>query len=178
MRRRPRKIDGDTGVDQIARIGVMLQSTLRHGHKRRGHISDTYRTWMRIKRRCSQPNDKDYATYGARGIRVCERWHASFDAFLADMGERPQGTSIDRIDFRGHYEPGNCRWADITTQIRNRSNTVRLTLNGQTQTIQEWSEQTGIKYTTIRSRIRKGWPVEKILLAGTREFSRWNRPNW
>jgi hypothetical protein len=156
----------------------MIQSTLRHGHKRRGQTSDTYRTWLRIKRRCGRPNDKDFPLYGARGIKVCDHWNSSFDAFLADMGERPLGASIDRINFRGDYEPGNCRWADNTTQIRNRSNTVRLTLNGRTQTIQEWSEEIGIKYTTIRSRIGKGWPAEKVLLTGTREITRWNRPDW
>jgi hypothetical protein len=117
-----------------------------------------------MKRRCSRPQDKDFILYGAKGIRVCDRWEASFEAFLLDMGERPEGMSIDRIDFRGSYEPGNCRWADSVTQIRNRSNTVRITHNGVTKTMAEWSEDLGIKYSTIRRRIQKGWSVEQMLM--------------
>jgi len=86
-----------------------------------------YATWERIVQRCGNPNATNWCRYGARGIRVCARWRESFEAFLADMGERPRGASPDRIDATKGYEPGNCRWADERTQ---RLNNRRVSLNG------------------------------------------------
>lgn len=78
-----------------------------------------YGAWAAMVGRCHNPNHQSYRTYGARGVTVCERWRSDFRNFLADMGERPPGHSIDRIDPRGHYEPGNCRWATASEQRRN-----------------------------------------------------------
>jgi len=87
----------------------------------------TYRSWQAMKQRCINPNLPDYKFYGARGVSVCDRWMKSFDSFLEDMGERPDGTSIDRINPFGNYEPENCRWANDHTQRTNRrSNYVGL----------------------------------------------------
>lgn len=82
--------------------------------------SRTYYTWQCMKTRCYNINYREYHYYGGRGIRVCERWKNDFKAFLHDMGERPLGTTIDRINPDGNYEPGNCRWADNNTQARNK----------------------------------------------------------
>lgn len=81
----------------------------------------TQRTWDRMKQRCNDPKHVAYARYGGRGIRVCERWNNSFAVFLEDMGERPEGKTLDRINPHGHYEPGNCRWATWHEQAANRS---------------------------------------------------------
>ena len=79
----------------------------------------TYNVWMAMKARCGNPNHEKYPCYGGRGISVCDKWANSFSAFLEDMGERPAGKSIDRINVHGDYEPSNCRWASHSEQMRN-----------------------------------------------------------
>jgi hypothetical protein len=95
------------------------RASTRHGHYAGDVASRTYASWRGMHKRCKDPNNASYANYGERGIVVCERW-ASFENFLADMGERPEGLTLDRIDNDANYEPGNCRWATPTEQSRNR----------------------------------------------------------
>jgi hypothetical protein len=97
--------------------------TLTHGHASHAAPSGTYKTWCAMLARCRRQNHIVYDRYGGRGISVCERWH-SFENFLADMGERPEGMTLDRVDVDGNYEPENCRWATATEQNRNRSTNV------------------------------------------------------
>lgn len=92
----------------------------KHGHNRRGKRSVTYATWHDMVNRCLNPNNSNYPSYGGRGIVVCDRWRESFENFLEDMGEKPEGLSIDRINNDGNYEPGNCRWATPKQQANNR----------------------------------------------------------
>lgn len=94
-----------------------------HGHARQVNgrkVSPEYRSWSGMKNRCTDPQSHSWHNYGGRGIRVCDRWLASFESFLADVGYRPKGHSLDRIDVNGYYEPGNVRWALPKEQARNR----------------------------------------------------------
>lgn len=96
-----------------------------HGHAKRGYKSPTYYSWSAMWTRCINPNVKSYKDYGGRGIQVCERWK-EFENFLADMGDRPYGRTLDRINVNGNYEPGNCRWATRKEQAMNTQRASKL----------------------------------------------------
>lgn len=136
-------------------------SSAKHGHGRVSGKTPTYNSWQSMLDRCTNKDRRTYKWYGAKGITVCDRWQ-SFDNFLADMGERPKGTTLDRIDTFGNYEPSNCRWADKKTQSNNTSASVNVTVEGVTKTIMEWSKSTGIPYTTLQYRVHAGWDVSKL----------------
>ena len=122
-----------------------------------------YRIWAGLNSRCLNPTHKDYPNYGGRGITVCARWR-SFENFHADMaGSYADHLSIERINVHGNYEPGNCRWATPREQARNRRSTKLIEWRGRAMTIAGWADETGIPFTTIRSRLRKGWAVERAL---------------
>lgn len=99
---------------------VVIKALTKHGHNTRKRTSPTYSTRYAMINRCSNPKANKYKYYGGRGITVCDRWLESFENFLEDMGERPPGTTIDRIDNDGNYEPSNCCWATPKQQVQNR----------------------------------------------------------
>lgn len=123
-----------------------------------------YGVWTNMKQRCYDSANKSYEYYGGKGIKVCERWRNSFEDFLADMGERPKGYTLDRIDGTGDYKPLNCRWASRKQQANNKSNNRKLTLDGQRHTLAVWAEKTGIKQSTLTMRLNAyGWSVRDTL---------------
>jgi hypothetical protein len=145
--------------------GCALNGGVNHGHSKAK--TRTYQAWASMKRRCLNPNVRDYNNYGGRGISICQRWMDSFEAFLNDMGEIPDGMSIDRIDNDANYEPANCRWATRKQQARNtRSNRI-VTYNGESKCLVEWSEKTRIPYQILWGRLSKGWSVEDALTITT-----------
>ena len=127
-------------------------SNYRHG----GRNTRLYNIWSSMKSRCLNENDPAYKDYGARGIHVCDRW-MDFSLFREDMGERPPGMSLDRIDNDKGYSPENCRWANRSTQNRNRRDRRMVTHNGRSMLIADWAKETGLSVSTIWARISKGW---------------------
>lgn len=132
--------------------------------------SRTYRIWSGMLTRCTNPNRREFKWYGGAGIRVCHRWQ-KFENFLADMGEAPPELSIERRDTRGDYCAENCYWATDKQQADNRTDSIRLTYDGETLPLTEWASRTGVAYGTLKSRIRLGWPVQRILTAPKRGSS-------
>lgn len=123
--------------------------------------------------RCSNPRLKEYKDYGARGIFVCEKWKSSFVEFLADMGDRPAGMSLDRIDVNGPYTPENCRWATPSQQQRNRRNKREHTRDGITMAVADWADELGIPLASVNKRINDGWSIEKALTTPLMRRGNW-----
>lgn len=138
---------------------------LTHG----GSSSPLYGTWQQMLRRCDLPTHVDYAHYGGRGIRVCERWK-DFSLFIQDMGAPPfPGASIDRRNVNGDYSPDNCRWATKSEQARNKRNSRLITFRGATKHLYEWADELGVSPNTLASRLyQRNWDVEDAFTRGIR----------
>jgi hypothetical protein len=141
-----------------------MASARRRIHGESG--TPTWKIWAGMIRRCHHTKSNTYKFYGAKGITVCDRWRASFRAFKEDMGERPAGLTLDRIDGTKGYSPDNCRWATMVEQRANQKrNPKSVTLNGVTRTYKEWCSLLNKDYGTIYYRIRKGFtPVEAFTI--------------
>lgn len=127
-----------------------------------GKATAEYNAWSSMRKRCMNPSAKNYPRYGGRGITICERWATDFAAFLEDMGPRPSADhSLDRIDNDGPYSPENRRWADRYEQARNRGNNRRVTFRGREMTVIEAAELSGTSINLVRSRIKRGWSIER-----------------
>jgi hypothetical protein len=168
------------GVEKIIRTGHLisgsvvscgcfhreqqLASVTVHGAAA-GRKTREYVIWLGIKQRCHghHVTSQMKKNYRDRGIVMCSRWRSSFASFLSDMGPCPASMTIERKDNDGNYEPSNCVWASRTAQNRNKRNNVRITFDGRTACLPEWSEITGINEETLRSRLTRGWPIERAL---------------
>lgn len=124
--------------------------------------TSTYKRWALMKARCLNPNNNRYQYYGGRGIKVCERW-LDFRNFYADMGDCPEGMTIERIDSDGNYEPSNCKWLKKEEQSKNRRSNIKIAFNGKTQNLMDWAKELNLSPGTLYSRIERGWSFERTL---------------
>jgi hypothetical protein len=127
--------------------------------------SPTHVTWRKMRERCICKTSTQWKWYGGRGITVCDRWLNSFEAFLEDMGERPEGTTLDRIDPNGNYEPSNCRWASRDVQARNARHVQRVVYEGEEVLLRELCERLGAPWSRTYQRLRAGYPIDVALKA-------------
>lgn len=142
------------------------QRMRKHGTGVKQPRAVEYSTWSSMIARCENPNSPAYKNYGGRGITVCKRWRDSYANFFADMGKRPNGLTIERIDNDKGYSPDNCKWATRAEQARNQRRTYKsLVSNGESLSLTDWASRTGLHSDCISSRLRRGWSVERALTA-------------
>lgn len=148
-----------------AEVARSQQANLKHGMAG----TPTYHSWLAMKQRCTYKGNKLFHAYGGRGIAVCAQWLSSFETFLADMGERPEGKTLDRYpNTDGNYEPGNCRWASSQEQGAGQRKVIRI----EGKMLKEWAAETGIAYHTLLARYKKYgelFPKEKRLSRWTED---------
>jgi hypothetical protein len=155
-----RLMSGDTQSCGCLRKETAKRQGLRnatHGQRK----TATYRTWVAMISRCTNDKDSNWVNYGGRGVEVCDRWF-EFENFLKDMGERPEGKTIDRKDVNGNYEPDNCRWATAEQQNNNRRTSRFIEFEGREQTLAQWARELGVTPQCLTMRLRV-WPKQRAL---------------
>jgi hypothetical protein len=138
----------------------------RHG-KRDAKI---YRVWWDMRNRCENPSRKYYPDYGGRGITVCDEWK-KFSAFYRDMGDAPEGCTLERIDNDKGYSADNCRWATRLEQARNRRSNLLVTIGEETLSLAERVEKHGVPYNTVFRRLKRGWDPLLAITTAPRPLS-------
>jgi hypothetical protein len=127
-------------------------------------LTPEYNTWCEIIRRTENENCEAFKNYGGRGIAMCSAWRSSYAEFLKDVGMKPSPKhSIERIDNNKGYEPGNCKWATINEQCRNKRNNINVTHDGNTMCIADWERFLGVKKNWFMNRYKKGWSVQDAI---------------
>lgn len=146
----------------------ILNTKHGHGSQRVGR-SPEYQSWRSMRERCLNPNHSQFRYYGGRGVSICERWltgtdgATGFECFLRDMGPRPPSKTLDRIDGHGNYEPLNCRWAVAKRQIRNRSNSVSVSIGGVQHNLADYCESKNLDIRIVRIRLQSGATDEEAI---------------
>lgn len=155
-------------------------ATNPHGTAPRGATSHPlHKSWWAMHDRCVNPRNRSFRDYGARGIVVCSRWSqgegglTGFECFVADMGERPRGLTIERSNSDGPYAPSNCSWASRTVQSRNRRSLRVIEFGGRKQPVSAWAEEKGLPYFTVIQRLNRGWAPDRALT--TPVLTEWDR---
>jgi hypothetical protein len=143
-----------------------------HGHTVGLTRSPTWRSWSGMLDRCTNPKDPSYAQYGGRGIVVCNRW-LKFENFLADMGTRPEGMTLERAKNDEYYGPLNCVWATKGEQARNRRSNHNIEINGVTKCLADWCQEYGLAHALVRWRLRHGWSIIEAVTTPTGVRTRW-----
>ncbi len=149
---------GDTKSCGCIKRELVSKKNTTHGYSK----TPTYNTWRAMKERCENPGNKRYHEYHDRGITVCDEWH-SFENFLRDMGKRPEGTTLERLDNDLGYYKDNCKWATNIEQANNRRNNHVITYENQSKTLMQWSRLMGIHRETLRARLKQGWDIGRTI---------------
>lgn len=145
---------GQSGSCGCQAVEATRARRTKHGATAGGANPPEYKAWRQAKLRCYSTKNPDYRHYGGRGIRMCDRWRDDFAAFLADMGPRPTGYTLDRVDVNGDYGPANCRWASRYTQSNNTRQCVYVMHLGERMTMSQLAAKYGVDYAAVRQRIR------------------------
>lgn len=175
LKRRSRRVlcKCDCGAESIVRVsdlnsgwssscGCLGREKSAETNRRHGGASRSeYRIWAAMRQRCGNPKNQAYRYYGGRGIKVCKRWASDFVNFYADMGARPKGLTIERIDNSRGYSPDNCKWVSRKEQTRNTRWNRQIKYKGETHCLVEWTELLQIPYKRTSSRLARGWDVAR-----------------
>lgn len=161
--------NGKTRSCGCLRSDRAAETATKHGGYVGRKPTRTMRIWKNMIQRASNPNCPMYSRYGGVGIGVCESWQ-TFEGFLLDMGQAPDGLTLERVDNSKGYGPDNCKWATYAEQNRNKSSSKLLTLNGKTQTAVDWMAELNLTHDQIYKRIRRGWNDEEVLLGRPRRL--------
>lgn len=163
----------DCGVTKVMRkgnllraksCGCMTNALISHARTRHGEShGPTWRSWKSMIDRCTLTCHKSWKDYGGRGITVCDSWLSRYENFRADMGERPLGTQLDRVDNACGYTPANCRWSTPRQNANNRRSNKSLKHNGETLTVSQWARRTGISPDTLFKRVESGWATSDVI---------------
>lgn len=159
--------NGSTKSCGCLRNETTKKRSTKHGHSARIKVSKIYVVWCNIIQRCTNANNTSYHNYGGRGITICNRWK-KFENFLEDVGEPPTNKhTLDRIDNNKRYCKSNCRWATRKQQQRNTRRNHMITFNNKTQCLTAWAEEMNIDRNTLSYRLKRGWSIERALIAPT-----------
>ena len=170
-------------TNKVRSCGCLKDKGLTRGDTVKGACGNRlYKIYKSMIHRCYYKSGRAYKNYGGRGIAVCQEWlksYATFEKWALENGydiNAPFGKcTLDRIDVNGNYEPSNCRWVDMKTQLNNTTWNIKLTANGETLTFEEWSQKLGVNLNTLRSRYHNGWNDERIINTPIGKYTRVNR---